>query len=49
MKIIIASPKDQIQQYMAWIDEQPVGEPVEDTGQTPEEALENLRLPTLFF
>lgn len=43
MKIIIESPKDQFQQFMAWIDEQPGGEPVLGTGRTPEESIEDLR------
>ena len=44
MKIIIESPKDRFQQYMAWFDEQPAREPVVGTGETPEESLEDLRI-----
>ena len=44
MKIIIESPKDRFLQFMAWIDEQPAGEPVVGTGETPEESLEDLRI-----
>ena len=43
MVIVIEQPKDQFQNYGAWMVEQPVGEPVIGTGDTPEAALEDLR------
>ena len=43
MVIVIEQPKDQFQNYCAWMVEQPVGEPVIGTGDTPEAALEDLR------
>ena len=35
MVIVIEQPKDQFQNYGAWIVEQPVGEPVIGTGDYP--------------
>ena len=43
MVIVIEQPKDQFQHYGAWIVEQPVGEPLIGTGDSPEAALEDLR------
>lgn len=43
MVIIIERPKDQFQNYGAWMVEQPVGEPLIGTVDSPEAALEDLR------
>lgn len=43
MVIVIEQPKDQFQNYGAWIVDQPVGEPLIGTGDSPEAALEDLR------
>ena len=43
MVILIEQPKDHFQSYCAWIVEQPVGEPLIGTGDSPETALEDLR------
>ena len=43
MVIVIEQPKDQFQNYGAWMVEQPVGEPLIGTGDSPEAALEDLR------
>lgn len=43
MVIVIEQPKDQFQNYGAWMVEQPAGEPIIGTGDSPEAALEDLR------
>ena len=43
MVIVIEQPKDQFQNYGAWMVDQPVGEPLIGTGDSPEAALEDLR------
>lgn len=43
MTILIEAPKDNIQQYTAWMPEQPGGSPMVGTGCSPDEALEDLR------
>lgn len=43
MVVVIEQPKDQFQNYGAWMPDQPAGIPVIGTGDSPEEALEDLR------
>lgn len=43
MVIVIEHPKDHFQNYGARMVEQPVGEPLIGTGDSPEAALEDLR------
>ena len=43
MNILIERPRDQFQQFMAWLPDQPGGRPMIGTGDTPNEALEDLK------
>lgn len=43
MVIVIERPKDQFQSYGAWMVDQPVGEPLIGTGDSPKAALDDLR------
>ena len=43
MTILVVAPRDKSQQFMAWLPDQPGGYPMTGTGDTPEEALKDLR------